>query len=171
MENVLSLRWKNFSTPLLPYSLSLSPPASQSFLKASFYLVYSSFWSLIPLSPRQAGFLPRRGTLDQILYLSQSISDEFNKSKHGSRTILANIDFSKAFRKLISVGLPPYFTRCTQSFLFEWRLIGFLKSQKSLLSNPSWCSARIHSWPCTFLSFYQGSLCFSAFFRQLLSLC
>ena len=31
------------------------------------------------LSPRQAGFRPGRSTLDQILFLSQSISDGFNK--------------------------------------------------------------------------------------------
>ena len=49
------------------------------------------------LSPRQAGFRPGRSTLDQILYLSQSISDGFNKPRPGSRTILFTIDFSKAF--------------------------------------------------------------------------
>ena len=49
------------------------------------------------LSPRQAGFRPGRSTLDQILYLSQSISDGFNKPMPGSRTILSTIDFSKAF--------------------------------------------------------------------------
>ena len=47
------------------------------------------------LSPRQAGFRPGRSTLDQILYLSQSISDGFNKPRRGSRTILSTIDFSK----------------------------------------------------------------------------
>ena len=46
------------------------------------------------LSPRQAGFRPGRSTLDQILYLSQSISDGFNKPRPGSRTILSTIDFS-----------------------------------------------------------------------------
>ena len=35
------------------------------------------------LSPRQAGFRPGRSTLDQILYLSQSISDGFNKPRSG----------------------------------------------------------------------------------------
>ena len=35
---------------MLPSGLSLSPPASQSFLNASFYPVYSSFWNLIPFS-------------------------------------------------------------------------------------------------------------------------
>ena len=49
------------------------------------------------LSPRQVGFRPERSTPDQILYLSQSISDGFNKPRPGSRTILSTIDFSKAF--------------------------------------------------------------------------
>ena len=70
------------------------------------------------LSPRQAGFQPGRSILDQILFLSQPISDGFNKLRPGSRTILATIDFSKVFgsvrhptlfRKLISAGLPPCF--------------------------------------------------------------
>ena len=82
------------------------------------------------LSPRQAGFRPGRSTLDPILYLSQSISDGFNKPRPGSRTILSTIDFSKAFdsvwhpallHKLISVGLPPCFARWTQSFLSDRR--------------------------------------------------
>ena len=49
------------------------------------------------LSPCQGGFRPGRSTLDQILFLSQSISDGFNKPRTGSRTILSTIDFSKAF--------------------------------------------------------------------------
>ena len=80
------------------------------------------------LSPRQAGFRPGRSTLDQILYLSQSISEGFNKPRPGSRTILSTIDFSKAFdsiwhpalfHKLISTGLSPCFARWTQSFLSD----------------------------------------------------
>ena len=57
------------------------------------------------LSPRQAGFRPGRSTLDQILYLSQSILDGFNKPRPGSRTILFTIDFSKAF---VSVWHPAF---------------------------------------------------------------
>ena len=49
------------------------------------------------LSPRQVGFCPGRSTLDQILYLSQFISDGFNKQRLGSWTILSTINFSKAF--------------------------------------------------------------------------
>ena len=82
------------------------------------------------LSPRQAGFHPGRSTLDQILFLSQSISKGFNKPRSRSRMILSTIDFSKAFdfvwhpalfHKLISAGLPPCFARWTQSFLSDRR--------------------------------------------------
>ena len=78
------------------------------------------------LFSRQAGFHPIRSTLDQNLYLSQSILDGFDKPKSGSRTMLATIDFSKAFasvwhpvlyHKVISAGLSPCFARRTQSFL------------------------------------------------------
>ena len=62
----------------------------------------------------QIGFRPGRSNPDHILYVSQSLSDGFNKSEPGSMTIRAAIDFSKAFdsvwhsaffHKLISVGL------------------------------------------------------------------
>ena len=62
-----------------------------------FFLKFNSI-----LSPRQAGFRPGQSTLIQILYLFQSISDEFNKPRPGSRTILSTIDFSKAFDSGIS---------------------------------------------------------------------
>ena len=92
------------------------------------------------LSPRQAGFRPGRSTLDQILYLSQSISDGFNKPRPGSRTILSTIDFSKAFdsvwhpalfHKLISAGLSPCFARWTQSFLSDRRACVVFQNHKS----------------------------------------
>ena len=92
------------------------------------------------LSPRQAGFRPGRSTLDQILYLSQSISDGFNKPRPGSQTILSTIDFSKAFdsvwhpalfHKLISAGLPPCFARWTQSFLSDRRASVVYQNHKS----------------------------------------
>ena len=92
------------------------------------------------LSPRQAGFRPGRSTLDQIVYLSQSISDGFNKPRPGSRTILSTIDFSKAFdsvwhpalfHKLISAGLPPCFARWTQSILSDRRACVVYQNHKS----------------------------------------
>ena len=92
------------------------------------------------LSPRQAGFRPGQSTLDQILYLSQSISNGFNKPRPGSRTILSTIDFSKAFDsvwhptlfdKLISAGLPRCFARWTQSFLSDRRACVVFHNHKS----------------------------------------
>ena len=92
------------------------------------------------LSPRRAGFRPSRSTLDQILYLSQSISDGFDKPRPGSWTILSTIDFSKAFdsiwhpalfHKLISAGLPPCFARWTQSFLSDRRACVVFQNHKS----------------------------------------
>ena len=92
------------------------------------------------LSPRQAGFRPGQSTLDQILYLSQSISDGLNKPSPGSRTILSTIDISKAFdsvwhpalfHKLISAGLPPCFARWTQSFLSDRHACVVFQNYKS----------------------------------------
>ena len=92
------------------------------------------------LSLRQAGFCPGRSTLDQVLYLSQSISDGFNKPRPGSRTILSTIDFSKAFdsvwhpalfHKLISAGLPFCFACWTQSFLSDRRACVIFQNHKS----------------------------------------
>ena len=92
------------------------------------------------LSPRQAGSRPGRSTLDQILFLSPSISNWFNKPRPGSRTILSTIDFSKAFdsvwhpalfHKLISAGLPSCFARWTQSFLSDRRACVVYQNHKS----------------------------------------
>ena len=92
------------------------------------------------LSPLQAGFRPGRSTLDQILYLSQSISNGFNKPRPGSRTILPTDVFSKAFdsiwhpalfHKLISAGLPPCFARWTQSFLSDRRACVVYQNHKN----------------------------------------
>ena len=92
------------------------------------------------LSLRQAGFCPGQSTLDKVLYLSQSISDGFNKPRPGSRTILSAIDFSKAFdsvwhpalfHKLISAGLPSCFARWTQSFFSDRRACVIFQNHKS----------------------------------------
>ena len=92
------------------------------------------------LSPGQAGFRSERSTLDQILYLSKSISDGFNKPRPDSPTILSTIDFSKAFdstwhpgffHKLISAGLPPCFAHWTQSFLSDRRACVVFQNHKS----------------------------------------
>ena len=45
-----STKWESLSTLLLPSGLSLSPPAYQSCLNASYYPDYSSFWNLFSFS-------------------------------------------------------------------------------------------------------------------------
>ena len=91
------------------------------------------------LSPRQAGFHPGRSTLDQILFLSQSISDGLKKSP-GCRTILATLTSRKTFdsawhpalfHTLISAGLPPCFARWTQPFFSEKRPCMVYQNHKS----------------------------------------
>ena len=68
--------------------------------------------------------------LDQILPLSQSIWDGFQKKKPIDRTILASADFSKAFdsvwhsalfHKLLSLKLPSCFVLWVRSFLSDRR--------------------------------------------------
>jgi len=49
------------------------------------------------ISPTQAGFRPGRSTIVQVFLLSQSIWDHLQKKRPPDRTLLATIDFSKAF--------------------------------------------------------------------------
>ena len=119
------------------------------------------------LSPRQAGFHPGQCTLDQILFLSQSISDGFNKPRPGSRTIHSTIDFSKAFdsiwhpalfHKLISAGPPPSFSRWTQSFVSDRRACVVYQNHKSRSSQVRRGVSQ---------GFVLGSLLFSLFINDL----
>ena len=82
------------------------------------------------LSTCQTCFRPGRSSLDQILTMSQSIWDGFQKKKPPDRTILASVDFSKAFNsvwhsalyhKLLSLKLPPCFVLWVRSFLSDRR--------------------------------------------------
>ena len=76
----------------------------------------------------QAGFRPSRSTVDQVLLLSQSIADSFHQSKPGARTVLATVDFAKAFdsvwhsallSKLLSLDLPLCFVEWIRSYLSD----------------------------------------------------
>ena len=131
------------------------------------------------LSPRQAGFHPGRSTLDQILFLSQSISDGFNKPSPVSRTILSTIDFSKAFdsvwhpalfHKLISAGLPSCFARWTQSFLSDRRARVVYQNHKNRSFRVRRGVPQGSVLDPVLFSLHQWSSGFSAFFRQLFSL-
>ena len=127
-------------------------------------LLFCAESNCIP-SPCLVGFHPGWSPSDQILFLSQSILDGFNKPRPGSGMILSTIDFSKTFdsvwhpaffHKLILAGLPPRFARWTQSFLSDRRASVVFQNHKSrsFRVSTSKCSTRIRSWPYTFLSLH-----------------
>ena len=131
---------KPFDSPASFRPICLTSCVSKLFERIILSLLLFFLESNFILSPRQAGFRPGRSTLDQILYLSQSISDGFNKPRPGSRTILSTIDFFKAFDsvwhpalfdKLISAGHPPCFACWTQSFLSDKRACVVFQNHKS----------------------------------------
>ena len=80
--------------------------------------------------PVQAGFRSGRSIVNQILFLSQSIADSFHQLKPAARTVLATVDFAKAFdpfwhssllSKLLSLGLLFCFVEWMQSYLSNRR--------------------------------------------------
>ena len=100
---IFNLSWSSYSFPSIWKTSSIIKPLDSpaSFRPISLPSCVSKLFERIILSrllfflksnsilsPRQAGFRPGRSTLDQILFLSQSISDGFNKPTPGSRTIL-----------------------------------------------------------------------------------
>ena len=102
------IRWENLSTLLLPSGLSLSPPAYQSFLSASYYPVFSFFWNLIPF------FLPARpvSALDGLhlikfcTFLSPFRMGLTNPGRALGRSCLLSISL-----KLLTLsGIPPFST-------------------------------------------------------------
>ena len=132
--------WK--PTTIIPIHKPEKPTSSPSFFRPiSFTSCISKFFERLILSRLtfhlesnhllstcQAGFRPGRSPLDQIL--SQSIWDGFQKKKTPDRTILASVDFSKAFdsvwhcalfHKLLSLKLPPCFVLWMRSFLSDRR--------------------------------------------------
>ena len=131
---------KPLDSPASFRHISLTSGASKLFERIILSRLLIFLESNSILSPRQAGFRPGRSTLNQILYLSQSISDGFNKPRPGSRMIFSTIDFSEAFdsvwhsalfHKLISAGLPPCFACWTQSFLSDTRACVVFQNHKS----------------------------------------
>jgi hypothetical protein len=51
-------------------------------------------------NPGQSGFCLQRLTEDQVIRLSQAISDGFQARKPANRTVLAPLDFLKAYKKV-----------------------------------------------------------------------
>ena len=79
---------KPLDTPASFRPISLTSCVSKLFERIILSRLLFFLESNFILSPRQAGFHPARSTLDQILYLSQSILYGFNTRRLVSRTIL-----------------------------------------------------------------------------------
>ena len=123
-----------------------------------FFLEYNSI-----LFSRQAGFRFGRSTINQIICLSQP----FRMSLTNSARALGRSCILLISQKLLTLsGIPLFSTNSFRlasvfallvelnfSFLigaFAW----FIKITKWFLSSLSRCSARIRSWPCSFLSLH-----------------
>ena len=129
-----STRWESLSTVLLPSGLFLSPPTYQSCLNATFYPVYSSFWSLIlfTLPTRPVSALDSLHLIKFYTFLSPFRMGLTNPVEALGRSCLQYYWFLEAFdsvwhpalfHRLISAGLPRCFARWTQNLSF---LIGAL---------------------------------------------
>jgi ribonuclease HI len=88
------------------------------------------------LTPNQAGFRARRSTEDQVLRLAQEVSDGFQQ-KPMKRTVLALLDFSKAYDTVWRVGL-----------LWKMKRMGF--------------SSRLIRWCQSWLSNRQNRVCINS---------
>jgi hypothetical protein len=78
------------------------------------------------LNSDQYGFHPQRSTEDQVIRLSQAISDGFWAKKPPNWTVLALLDFSKVYNKvwwsdllatMLRKGVPVRYVRWIQGFL------------------------------------------------------
>ena len=125
-----SQTWKPTSSPFSFRPIFLTSCISKLFERLIFSRLTFHLESNHLLSTCQAGFRPGRSPLDQILTLSQSIWDGFQQKKPPDRTILASVDFSKAFdsvwhsalfHKLLLLKLPPCFVFWVRSFLSDCR--------------------------------------------------
>ena len=131
------------------------------------------------LSPHQAGFRPGRSTLDQIRYLSQSISDGFNKLSRA----LGRSSLPLLSPKLLTLsGIPPFSTNLFRQASLLALLVGLILSFLTgtlrwfiKITNvvPFETIEVFHKDPFLVLYFsLSSSMIFllSAFFRQLFSL-
>ena len=119
---------KPTSSPSLFRPISLTSCISKFFERLILSRLTFHLESNHLFSTCRAGFRPGRSPLDQIL--SQSIWDGFQRKQPPDRTILASVDFSKAFdsvwhcalfHKLLSLKLPPCFVLWMRSFLSDRR--------------------------------------------------
>jgi hypothetical protein len=83
------------------------------------------------LNSDQSGFRPQRSTEDQVIRLSQAISDSFQAKKPPNRTVLAHLDFSKAYDKVWRADLLATMLRKGVPVCYVWWIQGFLSKRQA----------------------------------------
>jgi hypothetical protein len=83
------------------------------------------------LNPDQSGFCPQWLTEDQVIRLSQAISDGFQAKKPANRTVLALLDFLKAYDKVWRAELLATMLRKGVSVRYVRRIQGFLSNRQT----------------------------------------
>ena len=113
-----SICWENLSALLFPSGLSLSPLASQNFLNAFFYRVYSSFCNLtsFTLLARSVSVLDGQLSNELFLFLSSFRMGLTNSSEALGQFLLR----STSLKVSILSGTPPF---STNLFRFAFLLV------------------------------------------------
>jgi hypothetical protein len=83
------------------------------------------------LNSDQSGFRPQRSTDDQVIRLSQAISGGFQAKKPPNRTVLALLDFSKAYDKVWRAYLLAMMLRKGVPFRYVQWIQGFLSNRQA----------------------------------------
>jgi hypothetical protein len=83
------------------------------------------------LNSDQSGFRPQRSTEGQVIRLSQAISDGFQAKKPPDWTVLALLDFSKAYNKVWRADLLATMLRKGVPVLYVWWMQGFLSNRQA----------------------------------------
>jgi hypothetical protein len=83
------------------------------------------------LNSDQSGFCPKRSTKDQVIRLSQAISDGFQAKKPPNRMVHALLDFSKAYNKVWRADLLATMLRKRVPVCYVRWIQGFLSNRQA----------------------------------------
>jgi hypothetical protein len=83
------------------------------------------------LNSDQFGFCPQRLTEEQVIWLSQAINDGFQVKKPPNRTVLALLDFFKAYNKVRQADLLAMRLRKRVPVRHVWWIQGFLSNRQA----------------------------------------
>jgi hypothetical protein len=83
------------------------------------------------LNPDQSGFCPQQLTEDQVIRWSQAISNGFQVKKPANQTVLALLDFLKAYDKVWRADLLATMLRKGVPFPYVWWIQGFLSNRQA----------------------------------------